>query len=921
MQAQSANLNDAGDSLYRQIIDRMHEGVWMRDVGGITTFASQKMANLLGLTPAQMQGKPALDFFWPEDVSLAKSHCDRVIHQGENAQFECRLRHRDGQAVYCQINCGDLRDERGCTTGLLATVTDITANKLHEQSHRDDETRYRLLAESMLDGVVHQDLSGRVIGMNPAAQRILGLSPEEIPEAMAKMKPTDTLRDDGTPMPRSEHPSRTALRTGQPVRGVVMGLFNFKEQAYRWIRVDALPVVRAGDTQPTEIYTVFEDVTEWRSTQIALRESQKQNEFLANLIRDSSQPMAIGYLDGRLGLVNRAFEELTGYTMAELNQIGWASTLTPEEYRQFEWDKLTEQRKHGRPIRYEKEYIHKSGTRIPIELLVHVVLGPEGEPQYYYSFVTDITERRRAEQELRDSEQRMRLATEATAVGIWEWNVITNQIRWDAQMFRIYGIEPTRDGFVDYPTWSVAVVSEDLPEQEQRLREVVRQLGHGSREFRIRRAHDGAIRHIQAVDTVRVNSAGAAQCVVGTNLDITSLKENQERLEQLVALAERRSEELAVAKSTAEAANNAKDHFLAVLSHELRTPLTPVLATSMMLEADPAILPEHREMAATIRRNVELEARLIDDLLDITRISRNKLELSVSRLDVHKKIENVVAICADDAMVKSIKVHAKLDATQHIIEGDPARFQQIIWNLLKNATKFTPNHGEIRITTDNPAPGRLKIIVSDTGIGIDPAELSRIFGAFEQGGRDVTRRFGGLGLGLAIAKALIEMHGGSIVAHSEGVSRGATFVIEVATVEHRASETPVHSPKDPARLTARILLVEDHLDTRRVMARLLGNMGCTVESASTVAQALEQTAGNEFDLLISDIGLPDGSGTDLMRQLKGSGIRGIALSGYGMDEDLAKSREAGFEMHLTKPVNIEELKAVVRRILSTGTAG
>jgi PAS domain S-box-containing protein len=913
--------NGEGDSLYRQIIDQMHEGVWMLDSDARVTFVNQQLAAMIGQTPEQMRGRGAMDFFWPEDVQLGQTHCRRVLQGETGLQFECRLRHRDGQAIWCRINCGPLRAAERKTIGLVGTFTSINTAKQQEQLQRDDERRYRLLAESMLHGVVHQDVSGRVIGMNPAAQRMLGLSPAELPGALANVKPTDTLHEDGTPMLRQDHPSRVALRTGQPVRGVLMGIYNAREKAHRWIRVDAIPVVREGESQPAEIYTVFEDVTDWRKTQQALKESQQQNEFLADLIRASSQPMAIGYPDGTLGLVNRAFEELTGYTEEELRSISWVTKLTPEEYHAFEEAKLAEQRSHGRPIRYEKEYIRKDGTRVPIELLVHMVPGPDGEPKFYYSFLNDITERRRAEQELRDSEQRMRLATEATAVGIWEWNVITNQIHWDAQMFRIYGIDPTRDGFVIYQTWAGAVVPEDLSEQERQLQETIRQRGHGAREFRIQRAHDGAIRHIQAVETVRVNAAGEAQWVVGTNLDITARKEDEERLKQLVALAERRSGELAAAKSAAEAANNAKDHFLAVLSHELRTPLTPVLAMSMMLEGEPGLAPAHREMIQTIRRNVELEARLIDDLLDITRITRNKLELNVRRVDVHKKIENVIAICADDAAAKSISVKAKLQAASHNIDGDPARLQQVIWNLLKNATKFTPDSGEICISTSNPAPGRLRITVSDTGIGIDPEALPRIFDAFEQGGREVTRRFGGLGLGLAIAKALVEMHGGTIAAYSPGIGRGATFCVEVNAVEPEAAASPQPQTPQLPQIRCRILLVEDHQDTRRVMARLLRNMGCTVEAVESIADALNRVAAQQFDLLISDIGLPDGSGTELMQRVKGSGMRGIALSGYGMDEDLARSAQAGFDVHLTKPVNIDELAAVIRRVLGQEAAG
>jgi PAS domain S-box-containing protein len=651
-------------------------------------------------------------------------------------------------------------------------------------------------------------------------------------------------------------------------------------------------------------YTHFQDSAD----------SQQQNAFLANLTRASSQPMAIGYADGRLGFVNRAFEELTGYSVEELRTLGW-ERITPPEWSEFERQQLAEQLKTGRPIRYEKEYQRKDGSRVPIELLVHLVPDPQGKPAYYFSFLTDITERKCRERELQESEDRVRLATEATGVGIWEWNVITGKIRWDPQMFRIYGIEPTRDGWVDYPTWSTAVLPEDLPRQEQVLQDTVAGLGHSTREFRIRRRSDGEVRHIQAVEAARAGGGRQTQWVVGTNLDITGRTRDEQRLRQLVALAEQRTEELASAKAVADAANKSKDNFLAVLSHELRTPLTPVLAVIGLLETDTGLSVDQRELVQSLRRNVELEARLIDDLLDVTRITRNKLELQWSVLDAHSKIRNVMAICAEDAAAKGVRVQAELGAAHHHIDGDLARFQQIIWNLLKNAIKFTPASGGIFISTANPRPDRLVISVRDTGVGIDDDAIKSIFDAFEQGGRDVTRRFGGLGLGLAISRALVAMHRGTITASSAGRGHGATFTIELPL--STALETPRHPvvPAGNRPLSCSILLVEDHEDTRRMMARLLKGFGCTVETAGSISEALQAAEHQKFNLLISDIGLPDGMGTDLMQQLKlRHGLKGIALSGYGMDEDLAKSTAAGFEVHLIKPVNLQVLEDAVRRI-------
>jgi PAS domain S-box-containing protein len=367
------------------------------------------------------------------------------------------------------------------------------------------------------------------------------------------------------------------------------------------------------------------------------------------------------------------------------------------------------------------------------------------------------------------------------------------------------------------------------------------------------------------------------------------------------------------------AADRAKDRFLAMLSHELRTPLTPVLATVQMMEMDPALSADQRESLGMIRRNVEMEARLIDDLLDLTKINRGKIELAHEVVDVHTTLEAALEISRDEIAAKQLKVSLNLAATARHVWADPSRLQQVIWNLMKNAVKFTPARGRIGIQSSNDEGGRLRVEITDSGIGIDPRNLPKLFNAFEQGDRDVTRRFGGLGLGLAISKALVDLHHGTLTAASAGLDKGATFVLELATVPAAAAP----APEEPSALSGRdhgvcrVLLVDDHEDTLRIMARLLRGLGCTVTTANAVATALKAAERGEFDLLISDIGLPDGSGLDIMRRLKARyNIRGIALSGFGMDKDLLRSQEAGFEQHLTKPVNVQSLRAAIR-----GSAG
>jgi PAS domain S-box-containing protein len=425
-----------------------------------------------------------------------------------------------------------------------------------------------------------------------------------------------------------------------------------------------------------------------------------------------------------------------------------------------------------------------------------------------------------------------------------------------------------------------------------------------------------------------VRSSGGEILGVGAVVvEITGMRRAEEWLQKAKAEAEQAREIAESQRRAAEAANHAKDQFLAVLSHELRTPLSPVLSTVQALESEPSLPPGLRESIDMIRRNVELEARLIDDLLDLTRISKGKLELHLQTVDAHEALATALDICRSDILDKGLRLEAELDAARFHVRADSARLHQVFWNLIKNAVKFTPAGGTIYVTTRNDPEqvavdgngdaggSELVVEVRDTGIGIEPHVLPRIFDAFEQGERSITRKFGGLGLGLAISKALIDMQGGQLRAESAGRGRGARFTVRMDAVPAPSARGGKGSPVEGgvARSDIRILLVDDHLDTALAMRKLLERLGYRISIANTLAEAVASYEQGPVDLVISDIGLPDGSGLELIRQLNAMRpVAGIALSGFGMEDDIRKSKEAGFYEHLTKPVNFQRLHAVIR---------
>lgn len=385
--------------------------------------------------------------------------------------------------------------------------------------------------------------------------------------------------------------------------------------------------------------------------------------------------------------------------------------------------------------------------------------------------------------------------------------------------------------------------------------------------------------------------------------------------------AQRDRARLTVAKEVAEAANRAKDSFLAALSHELRTPLTPALIGAHLLEEDKSLSPRAQELVGMIRKNVEVETRLIDDLLDLTRVTQGKIQLRKEEVDLHYVVTEAVKVCASELEERSQFVSCDLKATDKLIHGDAVRLQQVLWNLIRNAGKFSAPGSPIVIRSWNDEGGGVRIAVEDRGIGIEPHVLPVIFNPFEQGGEEVTRKFGGLGLGLVISKSLVELHeGGKIEVHSAGKDQGTTFTLSFTPWSGAEVELPPVEGAVAAK--ARVLVVEDSRDARRAVTMWLESLNYQVTEADCVSAALEAAETNVIDIVISDIGLPDGSGYDLMTALREKGeVVGIAMSGYGQHNDLERSKAAGFMDHLIKPVAPKALETALASALERSKVG
>jgi len=421
---------------------------------------------------------------------------------------------------------------------------------------------------------------------------------------------------------------------------------------------------------------------------------------------------------------------------------------------------------------------------------------------------------------------------------------------------------------------------------------------------------------------------GADGCPAGVMIQVVDATETAIfrkqaiELNQELVLSAIRQQELTEAtdglNARLQAAIRHKDHFMAVLSHELRTPLTPVLAAVTLLRRSPLLDDDARELVEMIGRNAELEARLIDDLLDATRIEQGRMSLFRRPVDLGTVVARAAEVCWPDLEAGGVALEIDPAGGPFLVDADAARLQQVFWNLMRNAIKFSPAGGRVRVACRREGESWVAAEVIDGGVGIDAELLPRLFTAFQQGDEAQVRRFGGLGLGLAICKAIVELHGGTVAVQSGGRGAGATFSVRLPLlvgVQSAPSEgEPDRADARPSARPLRILMVEDHADGGRAMGRLLTADGHAVQWATDIATALGLAGEYPFDLLISDLGLPDGSGLDLMRSLRhrGSTLPGITLSGYGQEQDVDQSREAGFALHLTKPVDFEELRAAIR---------
>jgi PAS domain S-box-containing protein len=779
------------------------------------------------------------------------------------------------------------------------------------------ESYLAAIVESSEDAILAKNLDGVIESSNAAAQRLFGYTASElVGQSVRMLIPPDRLAEEDEILARIRRGERVdhfeTIRLAKGGRPIDISL--------------TVSPVRDASGAVIGVSKIARDITERKRAAAALAAQQEWFRVTLASIGDgiiASDP------DGRITYMNGIAEKLTGWTNTDAREQPLADVfriINETTRQQVESPAgLVIRSGHIVGLANHTVLISRDGTERPITDSAAPILDDAGRILGVVLVFRDFTEQRRAEEAL--AEQREWFETALESIGD---AVIATDVRG-----RVVFMNPVAEHMTgwrvdtarDRPCTEIFnVVNENTRRVVENPVTRVLQEGVivGLANHTVLIAADGTERPIDDSGAPIRNRDGRIVGVVLVFRDVSERRRAEMEREAAAGERERLLAAERIARAEAERANRLKDDFVAMVSHELRTPLNAILGwTELMFRKrdDPEIATRGLEIVA---RNTRLQAQLISDLLDTSRIVSGKLRLDVHSVHLASTIEAAIETFEHAAQAKGIVIERQLDASIGPMAGDSARLQQVVWNLLSNALKFTPNGGRVRVTL-RPTGSRAEIMVEDNGTGIRPDFLPHVFDRFQQADASRTRRFGGLGLGLSIVKNLVELHGGTVSAESGGEGQGATFTIMLPlamppalredALAPAASTTSVTDPKSLAGV--RVLVVEDEADTAEFVKQLLENHGADVMIAPAAREALDILAATPRDILISDIGLPEMDGYQLMEQLRQEelGDRGrlaaIALTAYARPEDRTRALRAGYQAHLAKPISSTELVATV----------
>jgi PAS domain S-box-containing protein len=672
-------------------------------------------------------------------------------------------------------------------------------------------------------------------------------------------------------------------------------------------------------------------------TGLSAREGQDRFRLLIESVID----YGIFMLDtqGRVASWNAGAERLKGYSAADIIGKHFSTFYRPDEAASGKCERELEIAAHEGRFEEEGWRVRKDSSLFWANVVITAIRGETGELLGYAKVTRDLTERKSAEEELKRSEERLRLLiTSVKDYAIFVLDPGGHVATWNTGAERLKGY--TAEQIIGQH------FSRFYPEADVKAGKCELELDVAARDgrfedegWRIRR--DGTRFWANVVISPIVDAGGILLGFAKVTRDLSERKRHEEERLSLARAEEGRriaeehqtrtqalAESLRRARDRAEESTRLKDEFLATVSHELRTPLNAILGWSRMLRAGSLDADKVSRAIDSILRNAISQNQIIDDLLDVSRIIAGQLRLDVDVLEINQIVAAAVDVVRPAAEAKGVELQVLLDPEAGAIRGDAGRLQQVLWNLLNNAVKFTPRAGTVTVTLRRESSA-IRIEVSDTGKGIAPEFMARLFDRFTQEDAGISRTTGGLGLGLAIVKHLVELHGGTVAAHSAGESKGSTFIVTIpiaAVNTTRVVPQPASAEQEtvsfPAELAGlHVLVVDDELDARELVQIVLEQGGATVGLASSVAQALDAIASRKPDVIVSDIGMPDEDGYAFIRKLRalpreqGGRIPAIALTAYARAEDRRRALGAGFQNHAAKPIEPQELVLVIANLV------
>ena len=745
------------------------------------------------------------------------------------------------------------------------------------ESRRGEQTLAGLI-ESAMDAIISVDERHRIVLFNPAAEQMFALSAAE-----AMGQPIELLLPEEA---RSRHAAqiRTFARTGVSSRQLAgPGCVRGRRANGEIFEVEAS--ISQVEVEGSRLFTVIlRDISKRILAEKALRESEER---LALFAATTFEGIVISQR-GRILDCNEQIARMTGYTTQELVGRVVVDLIAPEDR-----ERAAEILRNGNDTIAEHTVLHKDGRRILIE--AHGKTIPAGSPDgRRLTTVRDITERKQIEQVLRASQADLNHAQSVGQIGSWRLDIQRNTLHWSDENYRIFGVPVGTP--LNYETF-LSVVHPDDRAYVGRMWEAA--LRGAPYDIEHRLVVDSAVKWVRERAEMEFDEQGAVVGGFGTTLDITELKQAEQALIE---------------------ADHRKDEFLAMLAHELRNPLTPIRNAAHVLGRLGSQEPRVQWAQQTIERQVDHLTRLVDELLDVSRIVRGKVTLKTEPVELAGVVNQALEMARPQIDAKGHQVALKLPRQPVYLPGDPVRLAQVVLNLLDNAAKYTPDGGSIEVELSVAGPV-IEIQVRDNGIGIPAELLPHVFDLFQQGERSLDRRQGGLGIGLTLVKRLVEMHGGVLKAHSAGTGLGSTFTIWLPALPETpaadSGEALTASPATAAR--CRVLVVDDDPAVAESMTVLLELEGHEVRAAASGEAALALARSFRPQLVLLDIGLQGMDGYQVAQQLRAQQAADeslclVAVTGYGHEEARIRSEEAGFDRHLVKPVYPDALFELLTEI-------